>query len=146
MDRRISDRKNGGMGDVVSHIDVVVEPGSSRFDPDDAGWRDQVVALRRRLAEADIDGVRREEIPSPGHKAGVETLIIALGSSGAIAAAVEVVRSWLSRDRTRHIGLRYRDGDREVTLRIDGTTVSDATMAAALTAALDRLAGPPDEP
>jgi hypothetical protein len=122
-----------------SLLEVVVEPTSSDFESDDPGWRAQTLALRRALQNADIDGLRREEAPSEGYKSGVETLIIALGSSGAITAAVEVLRAWLLRDRSRRLRLRYQEGDRQVDVELDGTTVSDATMSASMTAALERM-------
>ena len=118
---------------------ITVEPGSTEFSPDDPGWRAQVVALRTALRDADVDDVRREEIPSPGHKAGVEMLIVALGSSGAITAAVEVIRAWLVRDQSRVLKVTYRDGDRRVSVQVDGTTVSDDTIKGALQSALEQL-------
>ncbi|WP_426562069.1 effector-associated constant component EACC1 [Angustibacter sp. McL0619] len=127
------------MGTHPSLLEVLVEPASTDFSPDDPGWRAQVIALRRGLQDADLDDVRREEIPSPGHKAGAESLIIALGTSGAITAAVEVIRAWLSRDRSRQLKLTFREGNREVSVEVDGTTVSDSAMTSALTSALERL-------
>lgn len=123
----------------ASPLDVTVEPGSIEFSPDDPGWRAQVVALRTALRDAGVDDVRREEIPSPGHKAGVEMLIVALGSSGAITAAVEVIRAWLVRDQSRVLKVTYRDGDRRVSVQVDGTTVSDDTIKGALQSALEQL-------
>jgi hypothetical protein len=120
-------------------LEVVVEAASDQFDPNDPGWRAQLVALRKSLRDADIDDVRREERPAPGHKAGFESILIALGTSGAITAAVEVFRSWLSRDRHRRVELTFKDGDREVTVAVDATTSSDATVESAMKAALEHL-------
>lgn len=121
-------------------LDVVVEADSDQFDPNDPGWRAQLVALRKALQDADVDDVRREERPVPGHKAGLEVIIVALGTSGAITAAVEVFRSWLSRDRDRRVRLRFQDGDREVIVEVEANTSSDATVVATLTSALEHLA------
>jgi hypothetical protein len=120
-------------------LNVVVEADSDQFDQNDPGWRSQLVALRRALQDADVDDVRREERPAPGHKAGIEVIIVALGTSGAITAAVEVFRSWLSRDRERRLRVKYRDGDREVTLEVEANKASDDTVIAALTSALEHL-------
>ncbi len=120
-------------------LEVSIEPSSTDFDANDQGWRAQVVALRTALHDADLDDVRRRERPEPGHKAGVEEVILTLGTSGAITAAVEVIRAWLARDRTRRLTVRYRDGDRDVSVDVDGTTVSDETMKSALTSALEQL-------
>jgi len=139
MDLALGCRKDGGMDAEAGSLEVVVEPRSGDFSADAPGWRAQVVALRTALREADLDEVRRREIPSPGHKAGVEELVIALGTSGAITAAVEVIRAWLSRDRTRHLQLSYRDGDQKVVVEVDGGTVSDQAVSSALNAALEHL-------
>lgn len=120
-------------------LEVSIEPSSTDYANDDPGWRAQVVSLRTALRDADLNDVRRRETPAPGHKAGVEEVVLALGTSGAITAAVEVIRAWLARDRTRRLTLRYRDGDRDVSVDVDGTTVSDSTMRSALTSALKQL-------
>jgi hypothetical protein len=133
-------RKGDIMASETPLFEFVVEPSSSRFEPDDPGWRSQVVALRRALLDVPDSGLRREERPTPGHKAGVEAIILAVGTSGAVTAAVEILRAWLGRDRGRQIRLTYQDGDREVTVHVDGTTVSDAAIGSTMTAALEHLA------
>ena len=120
-------------------LEVSIEASSTDYAADDPGWRAQVVSLRTALRDADLDDVRRQETPAPGHKAGVEEVILALGTSGAITAAVEVIRAWLARDRSRRLTVRYRDGDRDVSVDVDGTMVSNETMESALTAALEQL-------
>ncbi|NUT96215.1 MAG: hypothetical protein HOY78_29730 [Saccharothrix sp.] len=127
------------MPEQLAPLEVVVDAHSDQYDPNEPGWRSQLVALRKSLQDADLDDVRREERPAPGHKAGFEAIVIALGTSGAITAAVEVFRAWLSRDRHRRVRLTFKDGDREVVVEVDANTSSDAAIESTMKAALEHL-------
>lgn len=113
-------------------ISVELTPHSDRFDPDDDRWATQVGTLWQAL-EDEAGTVRRDSSQVPGHKGGVETIILALGSAGAISAMVEVVKAWLGRDRTRSLKLTTVDeaGARR-TVTVHGEQVDDATMREAL--------------
>jgi hypothetical protein len=67
---------------------------------------------------------------------GVEAIILALGSAGAITAAVEALRLWLMRDRGRRVQLSWTvQGERrEVELAAD--RMSEAGARELLLAAL----------
>lgn len=89
-------------------VDVTIAPGTSRFDPDDHGWRDQVAALYATLRE-DAASVSLRGAPEPGTKGAVDTAVIVLGSSGALTAAVSCFRAWLARDKTRTLTVTWTD-------------------------------------
>jgi len=41
-----------------------------------------------------------------GKKGGVEAIILALGSAGALTAAVDIFKAWILRDRSRNLTLK----------------------------------------
>lgn len=123
-----------------NQISVLVEPGSSVYDPNDAGWRKQAGALGTSLAS--VGTVTRAGDAAEGSKGTLDTLIIALGSSGAITAAVEIFKSWLSRDRSRRLTLTIDSGaGRPTKIDVDGTSTSDKTVETVLLAALEQTRG-----
>jgi hypothetical protein len=77
-------------------VSLQLTPGSDRFDPNDVRWARQVDGLWRALEEQ-AGVVQRSIVQVPGKKGGVDVIILALGSAGAISAAVEVIRMWLGR-------------------------------------------------
>ena len=121
-------------------ISVELTPHSDRFDPDDVRWATQVGTLWQALTE-EAGTVRRDATQVPGKKGGAETIILALGSAGAITAMVEVVKAWLGRDRSRSLKITSVDaaGGRR-TITVHGEQIDDATMREALKV----LAGPGD--
>jgi hypothetical protein len=115
-------------------VSLQLTPGSDRFDPNDVRWARQVDGLWRALAEQ-AGVVQRSIVQVPGKKGGVDVIILALGSAGAISAAVEVIRMWLGRDRSRSVEITTVDdvqGRRTVTVRgesIDNETIREAVRA-----------------
>lgn len=94
-------------------LDLVIEPRSDRFDPADDRWRSQVSEFYRGL-DGEVGGIRRQPERVEGAKGAVETVIVALGSAGAFTAAVEYLRAWLGRDRTRRLDVSWAvDGHTE---------------------------------
>ncbi|MGH3722203.1 MAG: hypothetical protein ACRDRI_25865 [Pseudonocardiaceae bacterium] len=67
--------------------EVTITPGTGKFDPEDQRWADQVTLLADDLREA-AGSVSRRRIPEPGVKGAVGEVILALGSAGAVTAAV----------------------------------------------------------
>jgi hypothetical protein len=119
-------------------LEITIHPASTRFAAEDDGWRRQVIALYEALRD-DAAPVRRETRPTPGRKAGGEVIIAALGTSGAIAAAVQVFNAWLSRARDRSITVTVDDGGKVTTVAVDGTNVDVASLETALNMAFRRL-------
>lgn len=107
----------------MSNAELVLEARTDKYDPQDDRWHDQVAEL---LSELNRGGgkVRQESESVAGKKGDVSTIILALGSAGAITAAVEIVRAWLARDQTR--SLRVKRGDDVIEL--DANRLSDGTF------------------
>jgi len=105
---------------------MTLVPFSTRYDLDDERWTSQVAQLRRSLQhEVGLDAPART---TPGTKGSVDELIVALGTSGAITAVVEIVRAFLDRDRTRNVEMTWTDAggnERYVRVTAEGAA-SDA--------------------
>ena len=86
-------------------LELVIEPRSDDYDAADDRWRAQVGTLQRDLA-AQVETFQRSR-SEPGAKGTVDEVILALGSSGALTAAVECFRAWLQRDNNRSIDVRW---------------------------------------
>jgi hypothetical protein len=115
-------------------INLELRPESDRFDTHDSRWAVQVSTLWEALEEQ-AGTVHRQVAQAPGKKGGVETIILALGSAGAITAMVEVIKAWLGRDRSRSLKITSTDevrGRRTVTLH--GEHIDDETLREALKA------------
>jgi hypothetical protein len=118
---------------------VGVTPGSSRFDAGHPGWQDQVAALYA-LLDQETSAVSVRSAPRPGAKGTADTVILALGSSGALTAAVACFRAWLSRDKSRTLTLSWTDGqgaERRVTLA--GDNIDQATLSSLAESIGERL-------
>lgn len=108
--------------------ELVFEPTSELFDAGDDRWLEQTTSLlddlRREAGE-----VRRQDVrPSEGDKGAVAAIILALGSSGAIAAAVTVFKAWLSRDRTRSIRMKRTVGGKTEVVEFTATAISEKAL------------------
>lgn len=108
-------------------LELSLKAHSDRFDEDDENWLAQENELLGELCR-DVGGVRRDMVPGPGEKGMVETVIMALGSAGAFTAAVDCLRAWLSRDRTRRIELAWTVDGREEKVVLQGTAIDKATF------------------
>jgi hypothetical protein len=106
-------------------MELTLRTGSDRFDTDDESWLEQEAALLAELRH-EVGGVRRDMVAVPGQKGMVETIIMALGSAGAFTAAVDCLRAWLSRDRTRRIELAWTVDGREEKVVLQGTAIDPA--------------------
>jgi hypothetical protein len=111
--------------------EIVIQPLSSAYDSGDARWESQVQGLLSSL-EANAGEVRKEVTPVPGQKGGVVEIIIALGSAGAISAAVQVFKQWLDRDTTRSITIRKKKVRGEETITVTGKNISKELLSEAL--------------
>lgn len=104
---------------------------SDAYPTSDQRWRNQVDGLLGDLKRKGGE-VRREITPVPGQKGGAEAIILALGSSGAIAAAVTVFKAWLQRADDRSIEIEGVIDGREVKLKLTGRNIDEATLRQAL--------------
>jgi Effector Associated Constant Component 1 len=85
-----------------------------------------------------------ERIPVSGTKGSTVELILALGEAGVFTTAVEVVRAWLARDKTRSIDLSYRDrnGHRQH-LNVTATNADEDTLAPVVAAVAAQISAEP---
>jgi len=111
----------------ASPLELVVEPRSERFDPDDDRWRGAVRDLWSGL-DAEVGGLRRERERVEGTKGAVDTVILALGSAGAFTAAVEFLRAWLSRDRSRRLDVSWEADGRTERVTVTGEAIDNAAV------------------
>ena len=110
----------------MTAVEIELAPASDTFAADDERWLAQVAGLHEELQREGVS-IRSESTPAPGEKGDIPTIIAALGSAGAISALVTVIQSWLSRERTRHLKIRWRSGDETKDLILDGD-MDAATM------------------
>lgn len=104
---------------------------SDAFASSDQRWRNQVEGLLSDLKRNRLE-VRKEITPVAGQKGGAEAIILALGSSGAIAAAVTIFKAWLQRSADRSIEIDGTLDGREVKLKLTGRNVDETTIRQAL--------------
>ncbi|MDQ6949938.1 MAG: hypothetical protein M3256_27740 [Actinomycetota bacterium] len=131
-----------GAGGDVELFELVLEPSTTRFDPWDDGWSEQVGLLLQDL-QREVGGVTRRHERVEGAKGGAEVIIMALGSAGAFTAMLEMLRSWLGRDRTRKLNITYTLDDRTETVSIAGDAIDKAGMTKITDAVAARLGKAP---
>ena len=120
-------------------LELVVEPRSDDYEAADDRWRVQVGTLYQELADR-VDTYRRGR-SVPGTKGTVDEVILALGSSGALTAAVECFRAWLQRDKSRRIDVRWDEEGVERHVTFSGDNVDTATVKEIARAAAARVGG-----
>jgi len=120
---------------------LAVDPRNDQYDPDDDRWLDQVALLYQSL-DAQVE-VIREQRQTPGAKGAVDQFILALGSAGAIQAAVDCFRAWLGRDRDRRIDIRWKSGGVEHSVTLSGEAVDMETLRELVQDAAGQTGGPP---
>ena len=99
----------------------LLRPSSAAFASDDLRWIAQIKTLTDSLRTA-TDGLHFEEQPPrSGEKGNVAEIILALGTSGAIAAVLSAFKLWLGRSSDRRIELIIEKAGKKVgyTLKAD---------------------------
>ena len=101
-----------------------------------------IAELLADLRQAPKLPVREFEASSEGVKGGSLEILVTLGTSGAIASLVQIVKIWLARDRRRSLVVSVRNRADGVDINIEGDQISVAalTQALASTARLDTAA------
>jgi hypothetical protein len=108
-------------------LDLVIEPRTDRYEPDDDRWLAQANELYINL-RSEVGGLRRKSAPVRGTKGTIETLILVLGSANALAAAVERFRHWLRRDKTRSLHMSWTIDGHEHTATVRGDVIDQSTF------------------
>lgn len=93
-----------------SVVELSISTGTSKYTPDSPQWRREVADLHNELHRG-TGAVQEASIPVPGTKGGFVDVVLALGTSGALVAAVEIFRAWLGRDKTRELTVVWTDED-----------------------------------
>lgn len=120
-------------------LELVVEPRSDDYEAADDRWRVQVGTFYQELADR-VDTYRRGR-SVPGTKGTVDEVILALGSSGALTAAVECFRAWLQRDKSRRLDVQWDEEGVERHVTFSGDNVDIATVKEIARAAATRVGG-----
>ena len=115
------------MKNSLAVVELVLVPATEKYEPHDERWRSQVAALCSELRQ-NVGDVRLETTPSAGEKGLTSEIILALGSSGAISAAVDVFRLWLERDKSRSLEIAWTEGNLRRTVAIKGTDIDKDTF------------------
>jgi len=89
-------------------LEIELVARNERYDDDDPRWLAQAATLVRDLRR-DTEAVRVHRTPVPGTKGAVDQLILSLGSAGAFSVAVQLISTWLGRDRHRSVELTFTD-------------------------------------
>jgi hypothetical protein len=88
------------------------------------------------VVEGALAGQADASVTQAVAKVGVEAVILALGSAGAITAAVEALRLWLARDRDRRVQLSWSVGGQQGEVVLEADNLSEAGARELLLAAL----------
>lgn len=97
-----------------------LEPGTESFDPADERWLRQVRDLAQELHRAGV--LLLPPAPEPNAKGTVEQFVISLGSAGAFTTLVELAKSWLGRDRTRTLVVKFFENGNPQAIELSGET------------------------
>jgi hypothetical protein len=119
--------------------EIEITQGSDAFEAEDARWLAQVAGLTDELRQEGIP-LRTESTPVPGEKGDIVTIIAALGSAGVFSAAITVIQSWLSRERTRQLEIRWRSGEKSDGIILRGD-MDNATLERLAHEAMGHAAG-----
>lgn len=121
----------------MENLEIKIAPLSEKFDENDPRWMVQKDELTKNL-KSEIGDVRKEVIPVEGMKGGMEAIILAIGGSGLIPGLVEIVKTWITRDRTRSVEVTIDSKNGPVTIKIDATGLSKNSMQEFLQSAIDQ--------
>jgi Effector Associated Constant Component 1 len=114
-------------------IDLVAR--NDRYDDEDPRWREQIGVLIGDLRRG-TESVRLRRIAVPGTKGAVDQLILSLGSAGVFSVAVQVISTWLSRDRHRSVEMTFTDAAGRVqTVRVTAENAGRDALAPLISAA-----------
>jgi hypothetical protein len=128
---------------MTDHLDVSLLPRSERYEDDDERWRDQVADLVHDL-RVETDALRVSRTPVAGTKGSLDEFILSLGSAGVLSTAVDVLKAWLARDKTRSVELKYRDRQgKEQRLSVTAEHAGDDALAPVIAAVAAQIEATP---
>lgn len=115
-------------------VQLEIAPADDYFGTGDPRWKDELSDLDRELRRAAPNALQSPD-PAQDDKgfADVFQVVMDLGSSGVLTAAVGAMSAWLGRrPKQRRLIVKWTNGADGGTVEIDGTNVSDEAIAAAL--------------
>jgi hypothetical protein len=121
-------------------VELRIEPRSGRFVPHDDRWLDQVGGLIGEL-RTEVGGVSTERTAVPGKKGAIDAIVLSLASAGGLTALTDLVRSWLTRDRTRSLKVSWSDSGAVESIEVSGSEIDDAAFDDLVRSVSQRLAG-----
>jgi len=124
---------------------ILLDPGSARFDPDDERWLQQVNAFVQELRDH-TNSVSNRSTTVPNTKGTVESIIMSLGSAGALTASIEFFKAWLGRDKTRNIKVLFGDEGNLQSIELTSTSINDGTFDALTNELVERISRESREP
>lgn len=107
----------------MNNLELTIEPKNENYDPSDDRWIDQINDFVVDVQQ-EVGDVRKEVTPVEGRKGGIEAIILALGSAGAIKAFVDIIKVWITRDRNRSVKLKLNRGGELFEWEIDGSMLN----------------------
>jgi hypothetical protein len=122
-------------GAVSSEVQVLVVPLVEGRAAATAG---EDAASLAGVVKGALDNQPDASVTQAVAKVGVEAVILALGSAGAITAAVEALRLWLARDRGRRVQLSWTVGGERREVELAADRLSEAGARELLLAALEQ--------
>jgi hypothetical protein len=128
---------------MADNVIIGLVPNSARYDADDDRWRDQVADLVRDLrVETGSLSIARTAVP--GTKGSLDSLVLALGSAGVFTTALDVLRVWLARDKTRSVDLTYTDREgKQQRLNVTATNSGSDALAPVIAAVAGQIEASP---
>jgi hypothetical protein len=120
---------------MAQSLEIGLVARNDRFDDDDTRWLAQTAALVQDLRH-EVGRVRLDRTPVPGTKGAADQLILSLGSAGAFTVAIQLIRSWLGRDKDRSVEVSFVDAQgRTRTVRVSAANANSDALAPLITAA-----------
>jgi hypothetical protein len=123
-----------------SKIELTVAAESDRYDAADDRWLAQANDLYADLRR-DVSGYRVESTQVTGTKGVVDAAILALGSAGAFSAAVQCIKAWLARDKSRRVAITWTQGGQEQRVVLEGDAIDVKSLQRLVEAIGQRLGG-----
>jgi hypothetical protein len=108
-------------------VQLIFEPSSGRFDALDDRWLSQVTGLVSELRR-EVGDVSASGTPVGGKKGALGSIVLSLASAGSLTTAVELVKAWLARDRTRLVKVSWSADGRLQEVELGGSGVDDAAF------------------
>ena len=116
-------------------LEIGLVASNGRCDDDDSRWLAQAANLVHDLRR-DTGPVRLHRTPVPGTTGAVDQIILSLGSAGAFSVAVQMISTWLNRDRHRSVELTFTDADgNPKTVRVSAENAGSDALAPLIMAA-----------